>query len=80
MGLVSDKLEAMEAEVVTLTAKLASGESFVGEFEAGANRKRFILSDPQRARAEKRLGYLESQISQLSTVFGSRTLAIKSRH
>ncbi len=77
MSKVSVKLAALEAEKTAIEARLAGTDGYLEEFEAGSSKTKFILSDGQRKRDEDRLHYVDSQISQLSTVFGSRSVSIK---
>jgi len=78
MGLVADKLAAIEVEIAAITARLAGNSAYVSEYEFGSARKRAMLADGRRARDEERLRILETQKSQLSVTFGGRSKVIRS--
>ena len=76
MGLVTDKIAEIEAEIAVINARLAGSSAYASEIEFGSARKRAALADGRRKRDEERRRYLKSQKSQLTATFGGRSKVI----
>ena len=77
MGLVTDKIAAIDAEIVVIDARLTGSSAYASEVEFGSARKRAAFADGRRKRDEDRRHYLESQKSQLTATFGGRSKVIR---